>query len=228
MRKGYRMTVHAAGNSYAFNLDGTYAALTEILDCVGRYTRAANSPQQPPVPTPPIASPPKIATPKNEVTAEQKLEATKVVANILAQGEMTGFRLLTAKEIAEINTDYTRSAHVVWRAEGVVGTLRILPTKDVSLSSANAGIIGDDAKVCKGRFASGSTPDDKSPKVLRLFTACEENGKTLEIHYTLVPVGDGLHYLFSTLGFSDKEATTGKVAKVETILRQAVYKVIKE
>ena len=36
MRKGLQMKVYAEGRTYGFNLDGTYAALTEILNCVGR------------------------------------------------------------------------------------------------------------------------------------------------------------------------------------------------
>lgn len=41
MRKGNRITVRALGNTYAFNLDGTYSALAEILTCVRRYTGVA-------------------------------------------------------------------------------------------------------------------------------------------------------------------------------------------
>lgn len=55
MRKGNRMTVRAQGNTYAFNLDGTYAALTEVLNCTSRYAGVA--------PTPPGASTPAVAPP---------------------------------------------------------------------------------------------------------------------------------------------------------------------
>ena len=65
MRKGNRMTVRAMGNTYAFNLDGTYAALTEVLNCTARYgggsatppgtsTSAATSPPASPAPAPPL------------------------------------------------------------------------------------------------------------------------------------------------------------------------------
>lgn len=44
MRKGSRMTVRALDNTYAFRLDGTYAALTEVLNCTARYVGGAATP----------------------------------------------------------------------------------------------------------------------------------------------------------------------------------------
>jgi hypothetical protein len=236
MRKGNRMSVRTQGNSYGFSLDGTYAGLTEVLACASRYSTVAGTQPTPPAAPAPMmprnapAAPPKPAA----VTAEQRLEATKVVANILAQGDMTNFRILTAKEIADLDSDYVTQSHVAWKADGILGTLRILPAgKKVSLSDMNSAIISDDAKACKGRFASGSTPDEKSPAVLRLFTACEEREKLFEFRYTVVPVGDGTYYLFATAGSTSSRDTgnrdTGdRVAKIETALRQAVYEVLKQ
>lgn len=228
MRKGYNMKVYAEGRTYGFNLDGTYAALTEILNCAGRYTGTAPVQQaNPPAPIVPRTNQPSSSA-GNTVTAEQRLEATKVVANILAQGDMSNFRLLTSKEIAELDSDYITKSHVVWRAEGLIGTLRILTNKRITLGEVNAAIIGDDARNCKGKFASGSVADDKSRSVLRLFTACEEDGKAFEYRYTVVPAGDGTHYLFSTAGRADSGDRTDRVAKVESALRQAVYEVMKQ
>jgi hypothetical protein len=225
VRRGYRMTVNAVGNKYEFNLDGTYGALAEVLQCVGQHIQSTTTATSRP-PNAPMVDTPKPSATSEQVSAEQKLEATKVVANVLAQGDMTGFRLLTAKETTELKSDYINRSDVAWRADGIVGTLRILTTK-VSLAAANAQLIGDDAKGCKGKFASGSTADEKSADVLRVFTACEEDGKSYEIRYTLVPVPDGTQYLFATIGVVDKTGTSGKVAKVETILRQAVFEVMK-
>jgi hypothetical protein len=225
MRKGYNMRVYAEGQTYGFNLDGTYAALTEVLACAGRYSGRAPVQQAAPAPlVPPNAAPSK----GSAVTPEQRLEATKVVANILAQGEMSNFRILTKKEIAELNNDYLSGSDVVWRAEGLVGTLRILPNKKVTLEEVNAAIIGDDAKACKGKFASGSVADERSKSVLRLFTACEEKGDAFDFRYTVVPAGDGTHYLFTTFGKAERGESAGRVAKVESALRQAVYEVMKE
>jgi hypothetical protein len=234
MRKGNRMSVRALGNTYAFRLDGTYAALTEILACARRHAAVAGSGPAPgsrATPPPAPMMPRTAQTPPQQsdgVTAEQRLEATKVVANILAQGDMTNFRILSAKEIAELDNAYISQSHVAWKADGIVGTLRILPGgRKISLSSMNSAILSDDAKHCKGKFASGSTPDEKSPSVLRLFTACEEGGKVYEFRYTVVPAGDGTSYLFATAGTADRESGD-RIAKVEAALRQAVYEVLKQ
>lgn len=230
MRKGNRMSVRALGNSYGFSLDGTYAGLTEVLACASRYSAVAGGPTTPAAPPAPMMPRNAPAAPQKPaaVTAEQRLEATKVVANILAQGDMTNFRILTAKEIAELDNEYVTQSHVAWKADGILGTLRILPAgKKVSLSEMNSAIISDDARTCKGQFASGSTPDEKSPAVLRLFTACEEGGKLFEFRYTVVPVGDGTYYLFATAGAASRD-TGNRVAKIETALRQAVYEVLKQ
>jgi hypothetical protein len=225
MRKGYNMKVYAEGQTYGFNLDGTYAALTEVLTCADRYSGRAPVQQAAPAPLAPRNAG---SNQGGVVSPEQRLEATKVVANILAQGEMSNFRILTKKEIAELNNDYLSGSDVVWRAEGLVGTLRILANKRVTLEEVNATIIGDDAKGCKGKFASGSVADEKSKSVLRLFTACEEKGDAFEARYTVVPAGDGTHYLFTTIGKSERGNSASRVAKVESALRQAVYEVMKE
>lgn len=64
MRNGRRMTVRALGNTYAFNLDGTYAALPEILKCTQRYTGVSARPSGPPASSnaPPESSRPPAAT----------------------------------------------------------------------------------------------------------------------------------------------------------------------
>lgn len=67
IRNGNSMTVRAVGNTYAFNLNGTYAALTEILKCTQRHTGAASNPlgtlasssNSPQPPRPPAATAPK-------------------------------------------------------------------------------------------------------------------------------------------------------------------------
>ena len=232
-RKGNRLNVTAQGNNYAFNLDGTYVALTEVLSCVDRHNgRAPRQPAPPPqTATPAPMVPPARPQPSTQssITAEQRLEATRVVANILAQGDMTGFRILGTKEIAELKSEYFSSSDVVWQAEGIIGTLRILTPSRRTPSEISATIISDDARVCKGRFASGSSPDDKTAEVQRLFTACDHQDVITEARYTVVPLENGTRYLFATVGVvRGEDSRNSRVAKVETILRQAVFEVMKQ
>jgi hypothetical protein len=233
MRKGYLMTVHAVGNTYKFNLDGTYAALTEIVNCASRYSGAVANAAPPAPMVPPNAAPmvPRTPSPSpsaDTATAEQRLEATKVVANILAQGEMTGFRILTSREVAELKDDYFSRADVVWRADGVVGTLKIVP-KSAGLDARKmaTSVVAEDVKTCKGQFVSGSLKDDKNPEVVRMFTGCQEGKENFDLRYTVVPVESGSYYLFATIAKSDTGERHSGAEKAETLLRQAVYDVMK-
>lgn len=47
-RRGYVLRVRAEGNTYAFNLTDTFAGLTAVVECVGRYKAYAAAP--PPAP----------------------------------------------------------------------------------------------------------------------------------------------------------------------------------
>ena len=165
------------------------------------------------------------------VTADDRLEATKVVANILAQGEMIGFRILSAKEIAETKNEYLQKSDVVWRAEGVVGTLRIIPKAEGAGSDIVATVLAEDAKTCKGQFASGTSKDERDSGVMRQFTGCKDDSGTFESRYTVVPLGNGTHYLFamaSKHASSDQERKTTEAAKADIMLRQAVFEVLKK
>ena len=249
VRRGNRMTVTAQSNTYNFNLTGTYAALTETANCVAAYGRgtqpapppimgAQRGPQtdsvpkaSPPQPMPPQAVPAQAAPTQaapTQATMEQRLEATKLIANILAQGDMPGGKILTAAEIADLKSEYFSSSDVVWKADGVVGTLRILTKSKASATDHAANVLATDARFCKGSFASGSSPDDKNPKVLRLFAACQTPQKVEEYNYTLVPLTDGTYYLFASAYISEPGAPRGKAAATQTLMRQAVYEMLKQ
>lgn len=107
MRKGNRMTVRAMGNTYAFNLDGTYAALTEVLNCTARYgggaatppgtsTSAVTSPPASPTPAPPLmpsqpqppasAPPPPQARPASAPNIADRSGKTNMIRLILGDG----------------------------------------------------------------------------------------------------------------------------------------------
>jgi hypothetical protein len=224
MRKGYRMTVLALGNRYAFNLDGTYAALTEVLACATRYSGVAAPATTPPAMVPRMSP----AAPSLSATADQRLEATKVVANILAQGDMTGARILSAKEVADLKSDYFTKSDVVWKAEGVLGTLRVIPKAlNASAKDIATAVVADDLKSCKGQSVSGTTKDERNGSVVRMFTGCQEAGDTMEFRYTVVPLEDGSFYLFATAAKSIPGDRKTEAAKAETLLREAVYEVLK-
>lgn len=227
MRRGHRMTVFTSGNRYGFNLDGTYAALSEILACAGRYSGVSTA-------TPSVVAPPSFVPNKqsssrpSEVTAEQRLEATKVIANVLAKGDMADFTLLTAREIADLKSDYLSKSDVVWRADGVLGTLRIIPKSTASTAKDIAtAVVADDLRGCKGQSVSGTTKDERNSAVVRMFTGCQDGKDAFEYRYTVVPIEDGTHYLFATVSKSNS-GKTSNAAKAEVLLREAVYDVLQK
>jgi len=224
MRKGFQMTVLAQGNQYQFNLDGTYAALTELVSCVNRFVQ----PARPPAPIVGAANSPQTSIPS--LTAEQRLKATTLVANLLSQGDLAGYRILSAKDVEELKIPELATWHVAWRAEDVFGVMKIIPASAAqSASTISTALISDDSRGCgAGKFASGTNPDDKSPGTVRSFTACKTDKLSYEIHYIIVPRDDGGFYLFGTFGRSPSgNQATNNVDHVDGLLRAAVFGVLK-
>ena len=152
-----------------------------------------------------------------------------MVANILAQGEMTNFRLLSSKEITDLKSDYFSKSDVVWKADDVVGTLRIIPkTSGLLAPDIATGVIADDLKNCKGTSASGTSKDERSADVIRAFTACREANSGVESRYTVMPLGDGSYYLFTMGSLIEKGERGTGAAKADALLREAVYEVMKK
>lgn len=224
MRKGFQMSVYAQGSQYAFNLDGTYAALTELISCVNGFARSARPPA--PIVGAPSAPPP---TPSASLSVDQRLEATTLVANLLSQGDLNGFRILTSKEIQDLKISSLSSWHVVWKAENVFGTMKIVPPNAAkSPADIATAMIADDSRGCtNGKFASGTSPDDKSPGTMRLFVACKTDKLAWETHYIVAPRDEGGYYLFGTFGLSQSEDASASVTHADGLLRAAVFQVLK-
>ena len=233
-RKGIQLTAFAQGNRYDFRLDGTYAALTEIGNCALRYSGRTPPASAPPAPMASSTPAPPMGQP---LSAEQRLEATTLVANLFSQGELTGYKILSAKDIQELRLPTLSTWHVVWRAGDIVGTMRIVPPQSApSAGAISSDIIGSDSKGCTGKFASGTNPDDKNQGTTRIFTACRTEMFLTEGHYIIVPREAGGYYLFGTFGQAPVTATGGGTkgtseatssSHADGLLRAAVFEVLK-
>jgi hypothetical protein len=141
----------------------------------------------------------------------------------LSQGDLTGYQILSAKDVQELNIPELATWHVVWRAEDVLGVMRI-----VSASTISTAMISDDSRGCsQGKFASGTNPDDKSPGTVRTFTACKTGKVSWETHYIIVPRDEGGFYLFGTVGRSPNSDPATAVNHADGLLRAAVFEVLK-
>lgn len=219
-RRGLLLTVLSEGHTFKFHLEGTSAALQELASCVSRHTRQTSAT------SPFVAQNAPRASATAIVSAEQRLEATKVIANILAQRQMTGFQLLTAADLRSRDVpNLIKNAEVSWIGPKVIGILRIVPRSAARDAAQIAALmIGDDAQSCKGSFASGAVSDDAA-EIRRVYVACApSNGVNYYIYYTIVPLADGTFYNIAHFSFEQPDSAQA----AEENVRQAVFSVLRK
>ena len=129
--------------------------------------------------------------------------------------------MVTTQHVREKNLDHP-SFDVVWTYHnGIVAALvGYEEMGSADLDEAANIVMADDAKICKGDFASGrkiSEPADLV-SVKRLFTSCRSEGKSVEIHYTLVKTKSG-HLI--QLAHLNLGGATGNVATADSAFLQA-------
>ncbi|HJQ56650.1 MAG TPA: hypothetical protein VJ890_07075 [Vineibacter sp.] len=225
-QRGYRLTVVALGRQYAFNLTGTFAALDRVAECVMTQRQIAGLGRTAP-PAGPAAAPAPAPASAARASVEQRLEATKLVANIMARSDMSSFRILTDKDIKAIGSRYLSESDVVWQAQGVLGILRIVP-KGVAkgLRETASQMLAAEAKACKGSFVSGFTDDTLTESAKRMLIACETPTASLVARYTIIDAPDGSHYVFITTGRQGEQTDRATIEKAEMALRNAVFEVM--
>lgn len=229
-RLGRMLTVQGGGEIYQFRLDGTAKALTALLDCAKDNMGIARAPVQPVRSSPPAAPLPAAApapTPVADVvTAEEKLDATRLVANMLSSGQLREFKLMSLAELSDPTLPaFIKTADVAWKAPGTIGVLNIVHNpKRLSLDEMAAITMGGDAASCKGRFMSGKLPDAELPAIRRQFTSCQDGQQTIYLEYIFVPRPDGSALRFGT--FSSGTIATEKAQEPDNRLRNAVQEVV--
>lgn len=241
MRAGQILYVNAAGQSFQFRLDGSSVVLQALLRCASSggadLTAQAQAPQRAPAPPPvaearPAPSPAPPAVVPRATTADQRLEATQFAANLLAESGMRGVRLLTSSELRSSGLPpFFQSSDVVWRADGVIGSLRVLSRRqETNLDAMAAELIADDARSCRGEFVTGRTADPDLPDIRRVQTYCSNaGGQPASFAYVLLPLPGGLIYQLSTVGRSatgqpDRESTAIQDNRLRDAVRAVVFR----
>jgi len=240
VRAGQILYVNAAAQSFQFSLTGTSVVLQALLRCASSsgadLTTQAQAPQAAPAPAPVAAArpaPTPAPTPAPSVaTADQRLEATQFAANLLTEAGMRGARLLTSSELRNSNLPrFFQASDVVWRADGVLGSLRVLTGRSgVSLDTLSAEIIADDARNCRGEFATGRTADADLPDIRRVQTYCSNaGGQAATFAYLLMPLGGGVVYQLSTVGMTstgepDRTSTSTEDGRLRDAVRSVVLR----
>jgi hypothetical protein len=200
------MTAFAQGQLFPFNLTSTSALLPVLVNCVQRVNAnglasAGDFPipaAKPRVPQATVASnagtslKPETNQPQS---AEYQVEAVALASNFLMKAQLHNPHILSPTETPVELASYGAA----WKSEEATGFVRIIPTgPDVKGLDVAATIIGNDAKACKGKFASGRTSElVDSDVVFRGMATCEDSDGSRMAQYFIVPRHKGGFVMFS-------------------------------
>ncbi len=219
MRDGRRLSIVTPAGKISFRLTGTRGAIAALAGCVSdnlEGEKAAGGTSA----FAALEAKPLAESPDNPNKLFTGSEAVVFASNLLASAGITNYQLTDPAKNPMPNFD------VVWTyANGIIGA--ISGYKDmgaVDLDEAATVVMADDFKNCKGDFTSGKKQSEPA-SVRRLFTACRTDGKSIEIHYTLVKTESGHLIQIAHLKLGD---TTGDIASADSaFLQTAVLQNIK-
>lgn len=246
-RTGKVLTVDFSGQKFSFNLTGTATALAELFDCTKTYhgTQAGGGsrpnshnpfsteearPEPEPEPEPPRQPPPSeppqnsSRNSRNTISMEDRLEATRIIANMLARTEFQGYEIMSQQDMqAENASSWLKSAVVAWRAPNLLGTLHLFPDVGGDVDMVMATTLGNDAAICKGSFISGKE-DAGEGSERSIFTICRmKDGTAFKSVYIFVPRQDGAVFRFTTITkLENKENSDDHSKKEDRKLRDAL------
>ena len=197
--KARELHVKTAGQAFAFSLAGTAQLLPALHRCVETNLAQAGSAQS----SNPFVRTPGPGVPASQIVQRHRAEATALAANILGRAGMTGYRILEADE------SYQHDAY--WTAGRYFGGIDVVVDKTPELIYANS--ISDDARKCKGKFASGSIPATEGGW-FRFFEQCEMADTVGTAFAVVVPRRTGGYYVISTGSSEPDEAVRQKDADI--------------
>ncbi|MGB6428881.1 MAG: hypothetical protein WBD76_11930 [Methyloceanibacter sp.] len=216
MRHGEVLIVATELGKFSFRLTGTADGIVDLAGCVTEHLEAEKVMGGATVP--PIETKAPADGPDDENRLFTEEEALTFVSELLASAGITNYELIDPDENPMPNFD------VVWTyANGIVAALvGYKGMSAVDLDEATGVVIADDAKNCEGDFFSGKKVSEpaETVSVKRVFTTCRTDGKTVEIHYTLVKTESGHLIQIAHLNLGE---ATGDVATADrAFLRTAV------
>jgi hypothetical protein len=176
------------------NLDNRVARTPDRDDDPMRPDR---QPDQPPANTPAVGP-----------TPDSRKEATEIATDILRRANFT----FEFQKPEQLTGDLRDKYDTVWRADGILGTLRILTgTRGASIDKLRGELISDDASSCKGKFASGAVPAMSGSQSQTIYTSCEGQNNW-SVYYIAVPRRKGGVYLLGIAGTGEAAARLQNVA----------------
>jgi hypothetical protein len=208
-RAAHTMSAFAQGNLFQFDLKGTSVLLPSLVNCVRtvnasgiaaatNFTVVANAPK----PAAPLAPPTTASslTPARpqDGSAELQLEAMQIASNfILKASSLSRPSLLSRSETPASLV----SSGAAWKADNATGFVRIVPPQpNVAGLDVAAAIVGNDARDCRGKFASARNSElVDSDVVFRGMSSCEDSEKSVIAEYFIFPRRAGGFIMFSVV-----------------------------
>ena len=221
MRNGKLLTISTETAPFSFELAGTSGALKELAACVAESLAAEKTKQT----DFEGGRPDELAAVEGRPSAPQGRDPHRLFSEseaVVFAGELLSAAGIERYRLVDPSENPMPSFDVVWTYDnGIVAAL--VGYKEmgaVDLDEAANAVMADDAKNCKGDFASGRkiSQPAKLVSVKRLFTSCRSAGKSVEIHYTLVKTRSG-HLI--QLAHLNLGAATGNVATADSAFLQA-------
>jgi hypothetical protein len=189
------------GSFLKFKLDNTSKLLPALEECVNS-SRVSVYSQPAPSQVPATMPRSEASQTANASGLQYELEALKMATNFLLRAEIRDAKLLDRRDIPISFSTY----NATWKSENLIGGVKILPV-DPSMKGIEiaASIVSDDAKECRGKFASGRVSElVDSDIVFRGFSSCEDSAGLRVSQYFIVPRKAGGFALFSV-------STSGKI-----------------
>lgn len=160
-------------------------------------------------------------SPATGPSPESRAEAQRIASDILRRANITEFKFQTPEDLRGNFTAHD----VVWNADGVTGTLRILAgDRATTLEKIRAEVIASDVGSCNGKFASGALPAMSGSTSISIFTSCEGE-KNWSTYYIAVPRRDGGSYLLSVVGAGE---AANRLQSVTNVYRTAALEVLEK
>jgi hypothetical protein len=181
-RQSVAMKAYAKGNEFPFRLDGTSRLIPALVQCtrdsIAKYGDS-------PVASGMIGSTLPNAANTPPSSTQLDIEALKLATNFLLKAQIPNAKVLSRDELPTELASYNSA----WRADGIAGAVKIIPTSgDTKGIDIAARVAGEDARECKGKFASGRTSELVDSDVMfRGFSSCEDSQGLRSSQYFIIP-----------------------------------------
>jgi hypothetical protein len=209
-RAAHTMSAFAQGNLFQFDLKGTAVLLPSLVSCVKtinasgiaaatNFTVVTNiAPKPASTPTSPTTASSLQPSRPQEGSAELQLEAMQLASNFILKASSLSHPSLLSRSETPVSLTSTGAA---WKADNATGFVRIIPPQpNVAGIDVAAAIVGNDAKNCKGKFASARNSElIDSDVVFRGMSSCEDSEGSLIAEYFVFPRKAGGFIMFSVM-----------------------------